>query len=95
MSNVGNSKRGHSALRLAKLSANHPMFKLGYYSAINGLPFDYTLESKRDSICYTRGRQFAILTGINKYPKAIWRKDIPAKTLIDRLDMCLSDSSII
>lgn len=59
-------------------------FRDGYESVIKSKPFNYDIVGKVDAIHYERGRAFAIWSLANKQPRAVWRKGVAAKTVMDR-----------
>lgn len=69
----------------AKRNAKHPYFKIGYYSIMQNLPYDYDIEDRSCAIRYARGRMFAIWCKQNKAPRAVWRGAVPANTLVERI----------
>ena len=70
-----------SAYTLAQRIANVVDFVEGYTSYMKGLPYNYDT----DGWSYPRGRQFAVYCKTFRLPRAVWRKDGAAKTLIARI----------
>lgn len=60
-------------------------FRLGFEDCFKAKPYNYDIGNKRDAIHYARGRSFAVYTKSNKQPRAVWRKEVLAKTAQERL----------
>lgn len=69
----------------ANRNASNPAFREGYDSIINFKPYDYSIEDTTRAVHYARGRMFAIWCKQNNAPRAVWKKGIPAKTLVERV----------
>lgn len=76
---------------LAKRLANSLEFIDGYTSYMKNLPYNYDT----DGWSYPRGRQFAIFCKQFMLPRAVWRKGVPAKTLIDRIARSITNKAIL
>jgi len=74
-----------SPITFAKHYANSFYFRSGYDSIIKNADYDYTIVCNHDAIAYARGRMFAIWCKQNNAPRAVWRKGVAAKTLVERV----------
>lgn len=65
--------------------SRRPYFRIGYDSIMKDKPYDYDIADHRSAVDYARGRMFAIWCKQNKAPRAVWRGEVPAKTLVERI----------
>ena len=69
----------------ANRNAAHPAFRSGYDSLIKAKPYDYGISDTNYAVHYARGRMFAIWCQQNNAPRAVWKNNVPAKTLVERV----------
>lgn len=74
-----------SVSRYIESHARCAWFKKGYNSVIKAEPYDYDIEQKTNAVRYARGRAFAIYCKRMREPRAVWRKEVLAKTAQKRL----------
>lgn len=77
-----------------KYSANE-WFRNGYLNAFKDQPYEYDIPLQAAATAYERGRAFAIWCKANKYPRAVWRNGVTAKTVRERLVWAIQQRAVI
>lgn len=80
---------------IAERYSKSEWFRNGYLSAFKDQPYEYDIPCKTAATAYERGRAFAIWSKANRMPRAVWRNNIAAKTVRDRLAMAIYHRAVI
>lgn len=82
-------------LHLAEAYSADEWFRNGYLNAFKDQPYEYDIPVKAAATAYERGRAFAIWCKANKYPRAVWRNGVTAKTVRERLVWAIQQRAVI
>ena len=84
-----------SSRYMAELYSKNNWFRDGYLTAFKDQPYQYDIPSQTSATAYERGRAFAIWCKINRMPRAVWRNNVAAKTVIERIARAIEDNYVI
>ncbi len=81
--------------KVAEVYSANEWFRNGYLDAFKGLPYKYDIPVRASATAYERGRAFAVWSKANKFPRAVWRNGVTAKTVRERLVLAICQRAVI